>query len=216
MELYLHSPEDEVKKKETSHKQKTARHYVLLIVSGVGGGAMAGGVAEGGAALAVHVLVAEVWKVATAPTSGSVWHRQTSCPPALGLKATSTTLCARVEDVSTEARPRRSSRSPRKRWPSCHQSPSRCTCRRWRCRSSGPTRIPWTGRDEEKKRRLESSFGNKTGQLALLGGRSSQRQPWRSLICVPGICWRRRESSKRSGDCPSQCLRTIYLQTRSD
>lgn len=32
------------------------------------------------------------------------------------------------------------------------------------------------------------------------------------LICIPGICWRHKESSKHSTDCPSQCLRTIYLQ----
>lgn len=32
------------------------------------------------------------------------------------------------------------------------------------------------------------------------------------LICIPGICWHHRESSKHSTNCPSQCLRTIYLQ----
>lgn len=34
------------------------------------------------------------------------------------------------------------------------------------------------------------------------------------LICIPGICWRHKESSKHSTDCPSQCLQTIYLQRK--
>lgn len=34
------------------------------------------------------------------------------------------------------------------------------------------------------------------------------------LIYIPGICWRHKESSKHSTDCPSQCLRTIYLRRK--
>lgn len=37
-----------------------------------------------------------------------------------------------------------SSRSLHIQWPSCHQSPSRCTCRLSRCHSSGQMKIPWT------------------------------------------------------------------------
>lgn len=53
LELYLHSPEEEVEKKEISHKQKTARHYFLLIVLGWG----LGGVGEGlGRGAGLHSL----------------------------------------------------------------------------------------------------------------------------------------------------------------
>lgn len=34
------------------------------------------------------------------------------------------------------------------------------------------------------------------------------------LICIPGICWRHKGSSKHSTDCPSQYLQTIYLQRK--
>lgn len=85
-----------MKSKRKQYPADRKQQDIIFFLSSRGGG-------EVGAAVAVHVLIVEVWKVATVPTSGSVWHRQTSCPPALGLKATSM-LSVRAEDVSTEAR----------------------------------------------------------------------------------------------------------------
>lgn len=53
------------------------------------------------------------------------------------------------------ARAARSSRSLHKRWPSCHQSLSRCICRPLRCHSWGQTRIPWTEEDGREGKKEE-------------------------------------------------------------
>lgn len=65
----------------------------------------------------------------------SVWHCQTSCPSTRG--------CTQHPGVCVEegrgkiewSRAVRSSRSLHRRWPSCHQSQSRCICRPSRCHS---------------------------------------------------------------------------------
>lgn len=110
---------------------------------------------------------------------------------ALGLKATPHAVCEGGRGRGHLAPPP-SSRSPHKRWPSCPQSPSRCTCRPWRCRSSAPTRTPWTGGEEEESCRLDSSrprLQTQARQAAEWGGLLGQPTHWLQTALVDLRTW---------------------------
>lgn len=144
------------KKKEGNIPQTEKQQDIIFFLSSWGGGAGWGA----GLHSLYTGLLRKCGRSQTVPTSGSVWHGQTSCPfgaaPEGNIHA--------VREGGARLPPPRLrlhrglSRSPRKRWPSCPLSPSRCTCRPWRCRSSAPTRTPWTGGDGEKKKKRRVRF----------------------------------------------------------